>query len=108
MLRRQGCQGADRPESGSSESSDQRRCVQVGTRSFNFPSSKRFIDTRSDLLSCRRARCASYCQELWIEGDQAAAFFPRFFCGSICTPSPKCTPARTSGTSSAASTLRQG
>src|SRR2546425_9712576 len=23
---------------------DQRRCVQVGTRSFNFPSSKRFID----------------------------------------------------------------
>ena len=38
---------------------DQRRCVQVGTRSFNFPSSKRFIDTRSDLLSCQRARCAA-------------------------------------------------
>jgi len=50
---------------------------------------------------------ASYCQELWIEGDQAAAFFPRFFCGSVCTPPSKCTPARTSGTSSAASTLRQ-
>src|SRR5438093_8253050 len=49
----------------------------------------------------------SNCQELWIEGDQAAAFFPRFFCGSHCTPSSNRTPARTSGTSSAASTLRQ-
>src|SRR2546425_3822486 len=49
----------------------------------------------------------SYRQELWIEGDQAAAFFPRFVCGSLCTPFSKCTPARTSGTSSAASTLRQ-
>lgn len=50
---------------------------------------------------------ASNCQELWIEGDQAAAFLPRFVWGSLCTPSSKCTPARTSGTSSAASTLRQ-
>jgi len=48
----------------------------------------------------------SYCQVLWIEGDQAAAFF-RFFCDSICTPSSNETPARTSGTSSAASRRRQ-
>src|SRR5437773_707395 len=52
-------------------------------------------------------KLTSNCQELWIEGDQAAAFFPRFFCGSHCTPSSNRTPARTSGTSSAASTLRQ-
>ena len=46
-------------------------------------------------------RTLSYCQVLWIERDQATAFV-RFFCGSICTPSSKQTPARTRGTSSAA------
>src|SRR5712691_11193728 len=49
----------------------------------------------------------SYCQVLWIERDQAAAFFRFFCCGSICTPSSNTTPARTSGTSSAASMARQ-
>jgi hypothetical protein len=48
----------------------------------------------------------SYCQVLWIERDQAAAFF-RFFCDSIWTPSSNTTPARTSGTSSAALIPRQ-
>src|SRR5712691_6580938 len=37
------------------------------TRLKTSPSRQTMVKTRS-----------SYCQELWIEGDQAAAFFPRF------------------------------
>src|SRR5262245_52522363 len=48
----------------------------------------------------------SYCQVLWIEGDQAAPFF-RSSCRSTRIPSTKRTPARTSGISSALSSRRQ-